>query len=222
MAVVTAAVVGAVATAATTGYSMYQQSQTPATGANPKYTQAPMNPQDKAMKDYFDRVTVANANKNYPSFAGFLESGGDPAKAQFPMTMPDLTPNEASALGFVGGKGEPIPGVSQASVSGTPGTPQTTSLSTDQMMYMAKERARQAAMSGQQPGPWAGNVMQKQRTLNQLQKQITNLQGRAATPGLPDPRVSRINNRISNLTTRQSTVQSRLNALLQPGGGGAQ
>src|SRR5215471_20689970 len=187
MAAITAAVVGGVATAASAGMSAYQASQTPATGANPKYTQAPQNPQDKAMKDYFDRVTVANAAKTYPSFSGFLQSGGDPSKAQFPMTMPNLTPNEAASLGFVGGKGEPIPGVSQASVSGDPNVPQTTSLTRDQMMYMAKERARQAAMSGQQPGPWAGNVMTKQKNLNRIGQRISDLTTKQQTLGAAAP-----------------------------------
>jgi|SRR5215472_999681 len=220
MAVVTAAVVGAVATAATTGYSMYQASQTPGSGQPAQMKQVPMNPQDKAMKDYFDRLTVANAAKTYPAFSGFLESGGDPSKAQFPMTMPNLTPNEASALGFVGGKGEPVPGVPQASVSGAPGVPQTTQLSQDQMFYMAKERARQANLSGQKPGPWASAVMQNRQAGIDVANRIATLTQQAQTPGLRPGRQEAIQDRIENLTTRQGNIEARKNRLLQPGAAG--
>ena len=220
MAAVTAAIVGGVATAAAAGISASQAAKTPASGQPAQLKQIPMNPQDQAMRDYFDRLTVANADKTYPSFAGFLNSGGDPSKAQFPLTMPNLTPNEASALGFVGGKGEAIPGVSQASVSGAPGVPQTTQLTSDQMFYMAKERARQAQLSGQKPGPWASSVMANRQAGINIANRIANLQQTAQTPGMAPARSENIQDRIERLTNRQGNIEARRQRLLQPGAQG--
>jgi hypothetical protein len=118
MAAITAAVVGATATVAAGAMSSGMMSGGGGGGSqNPNFKQVPEDPQDRAMKDYYARLTVANANTRYKPFSGFLASGGDPAKAQMDVIMPEMKPSEAAALGFVGGKGEEIPGVSQAGLA---------------------------------------------------------------------------------------------------------
>jgi len=176
MAAVTAAVVAGVATVAATGMQV-AQSQGAFGGGGGGGGQAnvkplPEDPQDKAMKDYFARMTVANVGKTYPGFGEYLESGGDPEKAKFDLAIPELKPSEAAALGFVGGKGEDIPGVSQEGLA----SGDITSLTPEQRIFLAKERAAGAKASGGKPGPWAGRVTRLGGKIGRLENRLEGLQ----------------------------------------------
>lgn len=195
MAAVTAAVVAGVATVAATGMQVAQSQGAfgggGGGGSGGKVTKIPPDPADKAMRDWADRMVIANADKTYPGFGEFLQSGGDPAKAQFDLTVPDLKPSEAAAVGFVGGKGEAIPTVSQEGLA----SGDITNLTPEQRLYLAKERYRSAKAAGQEPGPWASRV-------NRLSGRIDRLQGRlenfASTPEV-EPREQRIQDRLTRV-----------------------
>ena len=83
MAAVTAAVVAGVATVAATGMQVAQQQGAfgggGGGGGGGTVKPLPEDPQDEAMKNYFGRMAVLNANKTYPSFGAFLESGAIPS-----------------------------------------------------------------------------------------------------------------------------------------------
>lgn len=195
MAAVTAAVVAGVATVAATGMQVAQQQGAfgggGGGGGGTDVKRLPADPQDKAMKDYYARLAVSNVDKTYPGFNEFLESGGDPAKAKFDMTVPDLKPSEAAALGFVGGKGEAIPTVSQAGLA----SGDITSLTPEQRIFLAKERAAAAKASGGKPGPWADRV-------TRLGGKIGRLENRLETKFLPTPEVEPREQRIQDKLTR--------------------
>jgi hypothetical protein len=195
MAAVTAAVVAGVATVAATGMQVAQSQGAfgggSGSGSQPNVKPMPEDPQDKAMKDYFARMTVANVDKTYPGFGEFLESGGDPAKAKFDLTVPGLKPSEAAALGFVGGKGEDIPEVSQAGLA----SGDITSLTPAQRIFLAKERAGQAAASGGEAGPWASKV-------KRLGGKIGRLEDKLATKFTPTPEIEPREQKIQDKLTR--------------------
>jgi hypothetical protein len=217
MGVVTAAVIGAAATAGSIGYSAYSASQTPSgPGANPTISQLPQDPLSKAQRDYYARMTMSNLNSVAPTFGSVLATGGtgpgggaDMSTAKFPLVTPGMTPNEAAAFGFVGGHGEQIPYVNQGAAAasqggpgGTPGQPGGMTLSPEQTMYMARERARIAGLTGQKPGPWATNVLNTNERLGDITDRLNALQA------IQDP-TQHQQNVIGRLTTRQQNVQGR-------------
>jgi hypothetical protein len=199
--VVTAAAVGAATTIGTTAMSMSGAMGGGGGGSAPapNFKPVPQNPQDKAMKDYFERMTVANADKTYPAFSGFLESGGDPDKAKFDLTMPGMKPSEAAAFGFVGPKGETIPTVNYADAA----SGDVTNLTTEQRIYLAKERAGQAATSGQKPGPWAGKMQQLGGKIGRLQNKLDTKF--TPTPEV-EPRETKIISKLEKLRGRQTAL----------------
>lgn len=145
MAAVTAAVVGTVATVAATGMSVAQSQGAfggggGGGGGGGNYTRTPMDPHQRAMRDYFARMAVVNQDKTYPSFGEFLSSGGDPTKAEFDLEKPGMKPSEAAALGLTGGRGEAVPYYDQDAAPGT--------LSPEQRIYLARERQRRARETG--------------------------------------------------------------------------
>jgi hypothetical protein len=200
MAAITAAAIGAAATIGTTAYTMSQQSGGGGS-TNPKFAQTPQNPQDKAMRDYYDRLTVENVDKTYPGFGAYLQSGGDPDKAKFDLTVPGMKPSEAAALGIVGGRGESVPYVDPK--TGLPTTP-SNSLTPEQTLYLAQERRRQAAATGQDPNKstWATRAVSTANTLDRVNQRLQDLQG------IDDPN-KRQQRRIGKLTTRQGNLTNR-------------
>lgn len=198
MAAVTAAVVAGVATVAATGMQVAQSQGAfgggSGGGQGGKVTRTQEDPQDKAMADYFARMTVSNVDKTYPGFGEFLQSGGDPAMAKFDLTVPDLKPSEAAALGFVGGKGEAIPTVSQGGLA----SGDITSLTPEQRMFLAKERAAQAHAAGQEPGPWASRMQRLGGKIGRLENRLEGFQG---TPEI-EPREQRIQDKLTRLRGR--------------------
>jgi len=198
MAAITAAVIGAAVTVGTTAYTA-SQSSGGGGSQNPNIKPAPQDPLDKTMRTYYDRLTVANANTRYPSFAEYINSGGDPAKAQMDVKIPDLKPSEAAALGFVGGHGEQIPTVSQAGLA----SGDITKLTPEQTLYLSQERARAAAASGQKPGPWAARGQRLQNRDERLENRIAALQGM-------DTRTPQQERKLGRLTTRHGRVESKL------------
>lgn len=203
MAAVTAAVIGTVATVAATGYSVAQQASASGGGGStqqPKFGQVPGNPQDKAMRDYYARTLVQNADKTYPAFSDYLSSGGDPTKAKFDLEMPNLSPSEASALGFTGPKGEQIPGVKQSDISAEG----IATMTPEQRLYLAKERARRSRAIGSEPGPWSGNVETTDTSLRNAQKRLSEVQASTTMP-LPrqERKIGRLTDRVTRLTEQQ-------------------
>jgi len=85
-------------------------------------------------------MVVENQDKTYPSFGEFLTSGGDPAKAEFDLTVPGMKPSEAAAFGLTGGRGEAVPYYDSSQGEGA--------LSPEQRLYLAKERQRRAKETG--------------------------------------------------------------------------
>ena len=202
MAVATAAVVGAVATVAATGVGIAQSQGAMGGGGGgqqqPKFGQVPEDPQDRAMKDYYARALVANAQAQYPAFNEYLRSGGDPSKAQFQLTMPGMKPSEAAALGFTGTRGEPIPYATPESVAAAGGR-----LSREQIMYLAQERRREARARGQEPGPWAGRVGKLGGRIGRLEKRLE--ERFYPTPEV-EPREAKIESRLERLRGKRETL----------------
>jgi hypothetical protein len=156
------------------------------------------------MRSYFARSTLANAENQYPAYNDYLASGGDPAKARFDLQMPGMTPGEATGLGFIGKRGETIPGLDQAAVT----SGDIKNLSPEQILYLAKEKRRRAAAMGTE-SPWASKVV---RTSNQLGRVEDKLAGVAA---ITDP--SRVQaQRAENLTARRDRLNARQNKYLYP------
>jgi hypothetical protein len=218
MAAVTAAVIGAAATAGTAGYGIYQSQQTPSgPGANPTISRIPQDPLSKAERDYYARMGIANIDKTAPSFESVLATGGTGEQgganmeaAKFPLTVPGMTPNEASAFGLVGSHGEAIPYTSPGALAGSAGAggpgPAAT-LSPEQTLYMARERNRIAAQTGQKAGPWATKVLNTNNRLGNITDRLNALQA-VEDPTQHQQRV------MGRLTTRQSNVQERQNRQL--------
>jgi hypothetical protein len=202
MAAVTAAVVGTVATVAVAGTQIAQSQGAMGGGGGskpPDIKPLPEDPQDEAMKNYYARAMVANATKTYPGFGEFLQSGGDPAKAKFDLAMPEMKPSEAAAFGFVGGKGEDIPGIShEAAAGGMPG-----GLTTEQRMYLAEERRRKAKTQGQEPGPWSKRLKGLGGKIGRLEKKLETKF--TPTPEV-EPRESKIIAKLERLRGKQEEV----------------
>ena len=179
MAAITSAVVGAVASIGSSAYQAYAASSAGGggPGRDPYYRRGPQDPLDKAMRSYYQRANLANATKTYPSFGDFLTSGGDPSKAQFNLDMPALTPQEATAFGFTGPSGQPVPTVDYAGAT----SGDINKLSPEQIIYLAKERKRAAGLSNQPVGPWAQTVLNANRRLNRGQP-LNPRQTRALNP----------------------------------------
>lgn len=226
MAAVTAAVIGAAATAGSAGYGIYQSQQTPSgPGQNPTISRLPEDPLSKAERDYYARMGIANIDKTAPTFGSVIATGGtgpgggaNMDAAKFPLAVPGMTPNEASAFGLVGSHGEQIPyenvgNLQQSAGAGGPGGAAT--LSPEQTLYMARERNRIAAQTGQKAGPWATKVLNTNNRLGNISDRLSALQA------VEDP-TQHQQNRISRLTTRQQNVQERQNRQLggQIGSGG--
>jgi hypothetical protein len=206
MAAITAALIGAAATAGTTAYAMNQQSQA-AKSAGPVIRPGPQDPLSEAMRGYYARTTLANATKTYPAFNEYLKSGGDPSKAKFDLDMPDLKPSEAAAFGFTGPRGEAIPGAGyEGLASGT-----QRELSPEQIMYLAKERRRKAVTRGMPVGPWAQGVVRTDNRLRQTQQKLDYLHGIDATT----PRIQR---RTERLEEREERLKGRQQRQLNPPG----
>jgi hypothetical protein len=205
MAAITAAVIGATATVAAGAISSGVMGGGGGGAKDPEIKKVPMDPNDKAMRDYYARLQVANANTRFPSFSEYTQSGGDPNKAIMDVNIPDLKPSEAAALGFVGGKGEQIPTVSQADLAAG----NIKDLTTEQRIFLAKERAAQAAAAGQEPGPWAGRM-------KKLGGRIGRLENRLETKFYPtpeiEPRESKIEAKLTKLRGVREDVANRGNA----------
>jgi hypothetical protein len=204
MAAVTAAVIGATATVAAGAMSSGVMSGGGGGGSSkdPQLHKIPMDPNDRAMRDYYARLQVANADTRYPSFGEFTQSGGDPSKALMDVKMPELKPSEAAALGFVGGKGEDIPGLSQADLA----SGNVTSLTNEQRQFLAKERAGQAAAAGQEPGPWAA----KMKRLGGKVGRLENLLATKFTPTPEvEPRETKIQNKLTKLRGKLDTTTAQ-------------
>lgn len=149
MGAVTAAVIAGAATMASTGAGIAAQQGAFGggnSGGNGNYSRTPMDPHQRAMRDYYSRMVVENQDKTYPGFGEFLSSGGDPAKAEFDLTTPGMKPSEAAALGLVGGRGEAIPYYDPSTGEG--------SLTPEQKIYIARERRRHAAETGSKMPQW--------------------------------------------------------------------
>src|SRR5262245_803402 len=204
MAAVTAAVIGATATVAAGAMSSgVMGGGSSGGGGGPQdYKKVPEDPQDAALKADDARLTVANANTRYPSCAELTQSGGDAARAEMKVNYPDLKPSEAAALGFVGGRGEPMPGVGLEDV--TSGKASEEGLTTEQRIFLAEERRRQAAAQGQEPGPWAGRVgklgKRHERIEQRLQK-LSDIPEAERTPG-QERRFERLGVRHQRVTER--------------------
>jgi hypothetical protein len=201
MAAITAAVIGTVGSVAAGAMSsgMIGGGGGGGGGSTGDVKKIPMDPNDKAMRDYFARMTVANANKTYPSFGEFLGSGGDPAKATFDLEMPGMKPSEAAALGFVGGKGEAIPYVPYEDVA----SGDISSLTNAQRQYLAKERAKAAAAAGQDPGPWAGKMQKLGGKIGRLEHKLETKF--APTPEI-EPREQKIQDKLTKLRGKLETA----------------
>jgi|SRR5262245_25333533 len=207
MAAVTAAVVAGVATVAATGMQVAQSQGAfgggggGGGGGNPNWKKVPEDPQDKAMSDYYGRLTIANANTRFPGFNEYLASGGDPAKAQMDVSMPDLKPSEAAAMGFTGSHGEPLPGISQETAAS--GSLAETGLTPEQRVFLATERRRQARSQGQEPKGWAAKV-------GQLTKRHERLESRIGQLGAVEDPTMRQQRQLERVTKRHERVSGRL------------
>lgn len=151
MAAVTAAVIAGAATIASTGAGIAAQQGafgggSGSGGSGGGYARTPLDPHQRAMRDYYARMVVENQDKTYPSFSEYLSSGGDPSKGTFDLTQPGMKPSEAAALGLTGGRGEAIPyyDVTKGEGEQTP----------EQRIYLAKERVRHAKETGNKMPPW--------------------------------------------------------------------
>jgi len=206
MAAITAALIGAAATAGTAAYAANQQSQA-AKSAGPVIRPGPQDPLSEAMRGYYARTTLANATKTYPSFKGYLESGGDEAKAKFDLDMPALKPSEMAAFGFTGPRGEVIPGADyNDAASGA-----QKELSPEQIMYLAKERRRKAVTRGMPVGPWSQGVITTDNRLRKTQDKLDYLHG-------IDNVTPRIQRRTDRLEDREARLQGRQQRQLNPPG----
>jgi len=212
MAAVTAAVIGATATVAAGAMSsgVMGGGSSGGGGGPTDYKKVPEDPQDAAMKDYYARLTVANANTRYPSFAEFTQSGGDPAMAEMKVNYPDLKPSEAAALGFVGGRGEPMPGVGLEDV--TSGKASEEGLTTEQRLFLAEERRRAAAAQGQEPGPWAGRVGKLEGRHKRIEERLEKIGAIPEAERRPGQQ-----RRFERLTTRHGRVTTNLEKALGEG-----
>jgi hypothetical protein len=182
--------------------------------AKPNFKPVPRSPDDQAMRDYYSRMLIMNANAQPPSFADYSNSGGDPSKAQFPLQMPGLTPKEMTALGFTGPQGQAVPTTSQADVAagGTSGM----QLTPAQEVFLGKQRSREAQQAG---GP--GNATPLQR-LGQVSTRLENVQqrltgmGTTDLPAGPGPAGSqgriqdRLEARVTKLQQRQQNLQQKV------------
>ncbi|GEM_PF-6725976 len=188
MALTTAAVVSAVAATAAAGAGAAQSAGafdegTPG-GRDPKIYRTPEDPQDRAMKDYSYRMAMSNIDKQYPSFMEFLQSGGDQAKSKFDLTVPEMTPEEAAALHFTGGRGENIPEMTDEDIA-------RGSMKPEQRLYLARVRARDAWASGQKPGAWAARGENAWSRIHRFEKKADQLSEMPSTPAR-DARISRL------------------------------
>jgi hypothetical protein len=160
---------------------------------------------------------IANIDKTAPSFGSVLATGGtgeqggvDMNAAKFPLSIPGMTPNEASAFGLVGSHGEAIPYTSPGALAGSAGaggTGPAATLTPEQTLYMARERNRIAAQTGQKAGPWATKVLNTNNRLGNITDRLNTLQG-VEDPTRHQQRV------IGRLTTREQNVQDRQNRQL--------
>jgi|KBSMisStaDraftv2_1062788.scaffolds.fasta_scaffold1017811_1 hypothetical protein len=198
MAAITAALIGAAATAGTAAYTVHQQSQAGKT-TDPVIRQGPQDPLSEAMRGYYARTALANADKTYPSFGAFLQSGGDPSLSEFNMDMPALKPSEAAAFGFTGPRGEVIPGVSQEDLA----SGRQKELSPEQILYLAKERRRKAVTRGQPVGPWAQGVIKTDNRLRDTQQRLDYLHGAEGLGPRGERRVARLEAKEEKLAGRQ-------------------
>lgn len=170
MAATTAAVVAAAATVAGTATSVASQAGAfgggSQSGGGSGYSRTPMDPHQRAMRDYYARMVVENQDKTYPSFGEFLSSGGDPEKAKFDLTVPGMKPSEAAALGLTGGRGEAIPYYDSTAGEG--------SMTPEQRLYLAKERRRRARETGEKMPTftWAEASLNANERYNRLQKRL--------------------------------------------------
>lgn len=205
MAAVTAAVVATAATAAAAASQAGAFSGGSSGGGgstDTNYKKVPQDPQDKAMRDYYARALVANSGKTYPGFGEYLQSGGDPAKAEFPLEMPGMKPSEAAALGFTGSRGEAIPTTSPEAIAEQGGA-----LTQEQQMYLAEERRRQAAAEGHAPGPWAAKI-------GKVSNRLERVSGKLEKLGAVEDPTRRQEKKIERLTGKQTKLTQRQQDLL--------
>jgi hypothetical protein len=177
-------------------------------GGPTQFQKVPQDPLTVAQRGYWNRVAVENANKTYPSFAAYSQSGGDPNLAKFPLTMPGLTPQEMTAFGFTGPQGQRIPTTPQAQAGGAAAT----GLSPTQEIYLSQQRNRQAKQAG---GSGTDTPLQR---LGAVSNRLTNVQGNLAGMGTAevDPatqlgrRQDRLENRVTNLQNRQQALLTKV------------
>lgn len=195
MCAATAAVVaGTVATVASVGMGVAQQTGALGGGSSSgsgsfKEQQLKGFAPTKGLQSYSARLLAENATATRPTLQEFAASGGT---AKYPITDPGFTPGEAADLSIVDPhSGKPIPFVNKGQ----------TELTTAQQMFLGQQRARQGAT-----GPLAQYGMASARLGNlQTKGQTTGVAGSAA-----------INTRIASLTKKQTNAQRQLNT----GGGG--
>lgn len=209
MAAITAAVIAGVGAAATAGTQIAQAANTPTgPGRNPTISKLPQDPISQAMRSYQSRMTIANQGQLPPTFASALASAGpggmDPNAMQFPLIQPGLSPSEEAAFGFTGPHGEAVPYESAQATQAATAAGQSPAMSSAQNFYLAKQKAYQAHLAGQDPGPWASSVMQGYRRENQLQTRLGNIQARVG-----DSPTQQQQTRISNIQQRIKDVQGR-------------
>jgi len=200
MALTTAAVVSAVAATAATGMGAAQQAGAFDSGgsgtAGTKIYRTPEDPQDRAIKDYSYRMAMQNVDKTYPSFMDFLKGGGQSEDAKFDLTVPEMTPEEAAALHFTGGRGEAIPYMSPEDIA-------SGRMSPTQRMYLARTRARDAWARGQKPGAWASRGENAWGRIHRFERKANELEA------LPDTQQRQ--NRIERLREKRTNTMGRWN-----------
>jgi hypothetical protein len=207
MAVITAAAIGAVGAVGAAGLSYAASQQGGGGGGNPSFRQGPSDPLDRSMRSYYARATLANATKTMPSFGAFATSGGDPSLAKFDLDMPDMKPSEAAAFGFTGVRGETIPGQDYESLA----SGDVKNLNPEQILYLAKERRRQAVATGQPVGGWAHKVLSTDRQLRSIQARKDALE--QLDPSRLTPHQE---HKIEKLGRREERFQARQTRQLHP------
>lgn len=180
--------------------------------SNPQFKPVPRAPDDQAMRDIGARMLLQNANAQYPGFADYSRSGGDPSKAQFPLSLPSLSPQDMTALGFTGKQGQAIPGtpMEQAAAAGATG------LSPQQSIFLGKQRSNQAQQAG---GPGNATPLQQlgqvSNKLDKVQNRLTGMgpdelttgPGAAGRPGRIQ---DRLDTRVANLQRRQQNLLTKV------------
>jgi len=194
-----AAVAAAAATAVSAGVGAANAAGAFGSGqpGAPKFQQAPRPGYESAEQKYYGRVLAANINNKGPSWNDWLKSGG---QATYQLQDTGMTPTEAQHMGFVDKGGQAVnyyypPGTAPPGAPGQePGPTGPGSLNDEQWMSRLREAGPQNPLH------------QRYQRIQNLDKRISNLQGKVDAGDLPDARQQRIQGRITHLTNRRSTI----------------